>query len=169
MYSLDASIGHLHLGWGAWSRHCGSVQVVWCANHSLQVTQIGPLNEVKGLKCASDKHGVIDTHRVKSLDASIGHLHLGWGAWSRHCGSVQVVWCANHSLQVTQIGPLNEVKGLKCASDKHGVIDIHQVKSLDASIGHLHLGWGAWSRHCGSLQVVWCANHSLQVTQFRLP
>ena len=83
-------------------------------------------------------------------------LHHGYGAWSRHNGSFQLVRCP-YLLDLT--APMkyrHEVNRLECTSEKHCVIGVHHVKSLDASVSVLHHGYGAWSRHNGSFQLVWC-------------
>jgi hypothetical protein len=38
-------------------------------------------------------HCIIDMHHVKSLDALGRLLRRVHGAWSRHNGSIQLVWC----------------------------------------------------------------------------
>ena len=50
-------------------------------------------HEVNRLDCTSEEHCVIGMHHVKSLDTSVSVLHHGYGAWSRHNGSIQLVWC----------------------------------------------------------------------------
>ena len=77
----------------------------WCPHPPVPTTHIGPLHDMNGPKSTSDKHCVIDMHHVKSLDASVSVLHHGYGAWSRHEGSFQLVWCPHLPLMTMTEGP----------------------------------------------------------------
>ena len=113
-------------------------------------------HEVNRPECTSEKHCVIGKHHVKSLDASVSVLHHGYGAWSRHKGSFQLVWCPHLPDLTSPMKYRHEVNRPECTSEKHCVIGRHHVKSLDASVSVLHHGYGAWSRHKGSFQLVCC-------------
>ena len=43
-------------------------------------------------------------------------------------------------------------------TDKHCVIGIHHMKSLEASVSVLHRVYDAQGRHNGSFQLVWCTH-----------
>ena len=116
------------------------------------------LPEVIRPECTINKHCVIDMHHVKSLDAFGRLLHRVYGARSRHNGSFQLVWCTDLPVLIAQMELLHEVIGPECTINKHCVIDMHHVKSLDAFGRLLHRVYGARSRHNGSFQLVWCTD-----------
>ena len=93
---------------------------------------------------------------VKSLDASVSVLHHGYGAWSGHNGSFQLVWCPHLPDVTSPMKYRHEVNRPECTPEKHCVIGMRHVKSLDASVSVLHHSYGAWSGHSGSFQLVGC-------------
>ena len=107
-------------------------------------------------ECTSVKHCVIGMHHVKSLDASVSVLHHGYGAWSGHNGSFQLVGCPHLPDVTSPMKYRHEVNRPECTPEKHCVIGMHHVKSLDASVSVLHHSYGAWSGHSGSFQLVGC-------------
>ena len=67
-----------------------------------------------GLDCTINEHRVIGMHHVKSLDASTEHLHHRYGAWSRQCGSTELVRGAHLLVSTSQNELPHEVKELDC-------------------------------------------------------
>ena len=108
-------------------------------------------------------------HHVKSLDASTEHLHHRYGAWSRQCGSTELIRGAHLLVSTPQIELPREVKGLDGTINEHCVIGMHHVKSLDASTEHLHHRYGAWSRQCRSAELVRGALLLVSTSQIELP
>ena len=142
----------------AQGRHNGSIQLVWCTHLPDLTSQVGPLPDMNGADCTSDKHCVIGMHRMKSLEASVSILHRVYDAQGRHNGSIQLVWCTHLPDLISQVGPLPEMNGADCTSHKHCVIGMHRMKSLEASVSVLHRVYDAQGRHNGSFQVVWCTH-----------
>jgi len=93
---------------------------------------------MNGADCTSDKHRVILMHRMKSLEASVSVLHRVYDAQGRHNGSIKLLWCTHLPDLISQVGPLPEMNGADCTSDKHRVILMHRMKSLKASVSVLH-------------------------------
>jgi len=80
---------------------------------------------------------------MKALDAFGRVLHHGYGRRGRHFGStVQLVWCAQPPVLISQNGPLHEMNGPDCTSDMDCVTDMHHMKALDAFGRVLHHGYG---------------------------
>ena len=123
------------------------------------------LHEVIRPECTINKHCVIDMHHVKSLDAFGRLLHRVYGARCRHNGSFQLVWCTDLPVLIAQMELLPEVIRPECTINKHCVIDMHHVKSLDAFGRLLHRVYGARSRHNGSFQLVWCTDLPVLIAQ----
>ena len=97
---------------------------------------------------------------MKSLEASVSVLHRVYDAQGRHNDSFQLVWCTHLPDLISQVGPLPDMNGADCTSDKHCVIGMHRMKSLDGFSRLLHRVNDARGQHNGSFQLVWCSELS---------
>jgi len=54
--------------------------------------------------------------------------------------------------------PLKKAMVHHFITDKHCVIGMHRMKSLEAAVSVLHCVYDAQGRHNGSIQLVWCTH-----------
>ena len=134
MKSLDGFGRLLHRVYDARDRHNGSFQLLWCTHLPDLANLIDTLHEAMVHHFITDKHCVIDMHRMKSLDGFGRLLHRVNDAQGRHNGSFQLLWCTHLPDLISQVGPLPEMNGADCTSHKHCVIGMHRMKSLEASV-----------------------------------
>ena len=104
----------------------------------------------------ADKHYVPDIHHAKHLDAFDAVLQRIHGAWTRHCGANQPLWCTQLPVLILHIELMHGSKTHDPTADKHYVPDIHHAEPLDAFDAVLQRIHGAWTRHCGANQSLWC-------------
>jgi len=103
----------------------------------------------------TDKHCVIGMHRMKSLDGFSRLLHRVNDARGRHNGSFQLVWYTHPPDLANPIEPLQKAMVHHFITDKHCVIGMHRMKSLDGFSLLLHRVNDARGQHNGSFQLVW--------------
>jgi hypothetical protein len=150
MKSLDGFGRLLHRVNDARGRHNGSFQVVWYSHLPDLANPIDTLHEAMVHHFITDKHCGTGMHRMKSLDGFGRLLHRVNDARGRHNGSFQVVWCTHLPDLANPIDTLHEAMVHHFITDKHCVIDIHRMKSLDGFGRLLHRVNDAQGRHNGS-------------------
>jgi len=80
----------------------------------------------------ADKHYVPDIHHAEPLDAFDAVLQRIHGAWTRHCGANQPLWCTQLPVLILHIELVHGSKTHDPTADKHYVPDIHHAEPLDA-------------------------------------
>ena len=71
-------------------------------------------------------------HPVKSLEAIDEVMWSVKGAWGRHNGLIQPVWCTQLWVLISQMEHMHGPKRPNSAAGKHCVMHMHPVKSLEA-------------------------------------
>ena len=113
---------------------------------------------MNGADCTSDKHCVIGMHRMKSVDGFRRLLHRVNDARGRYNGSFQLAWYTHPPDLANPMEPLKKAMVHHFSTDKHCVIGMHRMKSLEAAVSVLHCVHDAQGRHNGSIQLVWCTH-----------
>ena len=90
-------------------------------------------------------------HHMKSLEAIGEVMWCVKGAWGRHDGPIQLVWCTQLWDLISQMEHMHGPKGPNSAAGKHCVMHMHHMKSLEAIGGVMWCVKGAWGRHSGQI------------------
>jgi len=76
----------------------------------------------KGPNSAAGKHCVMHMHHMKSLEAIDEVMWCVKGAWGRHNGPIQPVWCTQLWVLISQMEHMNGSKGPNSAAGKAVII-----------------------------------------------